>query len=639
MNSAYDHEALPDALMEGPCSRAMRRPRCGWRRTLPGLLAAFATVAAIAGSTAPAATFEVGQKQFLLDGKPFQIRSGEIHYSRVPAAEWRNRIRMAKAMGLNTICTYVFWNYHETKRGEFDFDGEKDVAQFIRICGEEGMKAIVRPGPYVCAEWDLGGIPAWILAEKGVKLRTTDARYLNPAKEWLKRMAAMIEPLSVSRGGPVIMVQLENEYANFASDRAYLQELESALRSGGYSGTLFTCDTAVAAALERGSLPGMLKAANFGNDAGDAFRQLEAVAPEQPLFTAEFWVGWFDQWQRPHHRVNLREKAEGLAWMMKRGASFNLYMFHGGSTRGMWTGANWDGRYRPTTCGYDYDAPLDESGRPTAKYEAFRHIIGKYLKDETLPEVPATVAAGSIGTVELKERADLSAGAVFTQGGDDLPSMEDAGLGNGFILYRAGVQGPFEATFDLGKVKDRVAVLVDGSLAGTGGRSTEGQGIPVTAGEGIHRIDFLVENMGRVNFGDMDGERKGLESLPDFASAKAEYLGHCLIPADRPPAAEYREIAEGEGGFNGIPLLRGKFRCDSPADTWLDMRGFGRGAVWLNGRNLGRYWSAGPSQTIFIPAAWLAEDGDNELVVIELENPSCPLRIPTVGRQIWAGRQ
>ncbi|MCW1914754.1 beta-galactosidase [Luteolibacter sp. GHJ8] len=607
----------------------------------PAWLASSCVASMFFGAIAPveAGSFEVGQKQFLLDGKPFQIRSGEIHYSRVPAAEWRNRIRMAKAMGLNTICTYVFWNYHEAKPGEFHFSGEKDVAQFIRICGEEGMKAIVRPGPYVCAEWDLGGIPAWILAEKGVKLRSTDARYLAPAKEWLKRMAVMIEPLSISKGGPVIMVQLENEYANFAADQAYLQELQSALRGGGYSGMLFTCDMAMSEALEKGGMQGMVKAVNFGRDAGDAFRQLEKVAPDQPLFTAEFWVGWFDQWQRPHHRVNLQEKSEALAWMMERKASFNLYMFHGGTTRGMWTGANLEGsRYRPTTCGYDYDAPLDESGRPTEKYHAFRQIIAKHLKDETLPEVPASVPAGGIGAIEFKQRGDLFAALAPEAAESPLPSMEDAGLANGFILYRAAMSGPFETSLDLSLVKDRVSVLMDGSLLGTGGRSAEGQPIAIKAGEGAHRIDFLVENMGRANFGVMDGERKGLESLPEIAGAKPDYLGHRVIPADRPPEVDYRVIAESEAAPSGISLLKGGFRCDTPVDTWLDMRGFGRGVVWLNGRNLGRYWSAGPSNTIFVPAAWLSKDGENEVVLLELELPSPQLRIPTVGHQIWAGR-
>jgi beta-galactosidase len=585
--------------------------------------------------TAAAGEFKVEDKRFLLDGNPFQIRSGEIHYSRVPAADWRNRIQMAKAMGLNTICTYVFWNYHETAKGQFDFSGEKDVAQFIRICGEEGMKVIVRPGPYVCAEWDLGGIPAWILAERGVKLRTTDARYLGPAKEWVRRIAAMVEPLSVGKGGPVIMVQVENEYGSFAnSDREYLRELEKSLRSGGFTGILFTCDGAVPGSLAKGGIRRMTKAVNFGRDASSAFKELARVNPEQPPFTAEFWVGWFDQWQRPHNRGNLREKSADLAWMMEHGASFNLYMFHGGSTRGMWNGANWDGRYRPTTCGYDYDAPLDESGRPTPKYHAFREIIARKLKDGEVPEVPALQKPGRIGTILLEERASLPEGIASEDCGNTLPSMEDAGQGTGFILYSANVTGPVEGTLDLASAKDRVYVSLNGALAGIGGRSTEAGGVAVSIPPGEHRIEFLVENMGRLNYGEMDGERKGLEKLPELAGAKFTDVRFGLIPSDRPPVGKYSK-KDDVPRPSGIVLLRGKFECESPADTWLDMRGFGRGVVWLNGRNLGRYWSAGPSQTIFVPSAWIKSEGENEFIVMELEESSCPPRVPTIDRQIW----
>ncbi|QJE95721.1 glycoside hydrolase family 35 protein [Luteolibacter luteus] len=589
----------------------------------------------LASNVVSAGEFEVSGDKFVLDGKPFQIRSGEIHYSRVPASEWRSRIQMARAMGLNTICTYVFWNYHETKKGEFDFSGEKDVAQFIRICGEEGMKAIVRPGPYVCAEWDLGGIPAWILAERGVKLRTTDPRYLEPAKAWMKKMGAMIEPFTAAKGGPVIMVQLENEYGNtIKNDRQYLLDLQTAIRGGGYTGMLFTCDSAFPEALTKGSIPGLVKAVNFGDRAENAFRQLETANPGQPSFTAEFWVGWFDQWQRGHMRGDTRQKSAELAWMMEKGASFNLYMFHGGSTRGMWAGANFESRYYPTTCGYDYDAPLDESGRPTAKYNAFRQIIGNRLKDEKLPELPVMKPAGSVGSIQLDEVADLSSAITTTKCEDALPSMEEAGLGNGFILYRGNVEGPVETTLDLGKVKDRVYVMVDGGLIGIGGRSTQTGGVPMKIDAGNHQIDFLVENMGRVNYGSMDEERKGLEAMPDLGGATFSNVSYGLVPATSPPAANFTKSGE-ETPPKGITLRKGKFKLDTPVDTWLDMSGFGRGVVWLNGRNLGRYWSAGPSQTIFIPAAWQRTGEENELIVLELETSASPDLVRTSSHQIW----
>lgn len=583
----------------------------------------------------PAADFKVEGNSFVLDGKPFQIRSGEIHYPRVPRAEWRSRIRMAKAMGLNTVCTYVFWNLHETKRGEFDFAGEKDVSEFVKVCGEEGMKAIVRPGPYVCAEWDLGGLPAWMLAEPGVQLRSTDPRFLDPAKAWMKRMGEMLQPLSVAKGGPVLMVQLENEYGNFGKDAGYLKEMETAFRSGGYTGTLFTADGASAGALRNGGLPGMLKAANFGGGAESAFRKLKDVAPEQPAFTAEFWVGWFDQWEKPHHFIDSQEKMADFEFLMRTGASFNLYMFHGGSTRGLWTGANWADRYRPTTDCYDYAAPLDESGRPTEKYDAMRWTIQRALKNEKLPEVPKLPAPASIGEIRLTEYCRLLDALPKGETSATLRTMEELGQSTGFLLYRTTVEGPLEGELALGQVKDRVHVFLDGAVLGLSGRSTRNPAVPVKLPAGSHKLDLLMENMGRINYGKfMNDERKGLAGPITLGGKDLGPFEHIGLPMQEPPTGTYQAIKDGT-----IPgkatLLRGHFKIGHSCDTWLDMRGFGRGIVWLNGRNLGRYWKAGPSQGVFLPGCWMKTEDGNEIVVLEIEAEACPAKVPTSAKAIW----
>lgn len=490
----------------------------------------------------PAAEFKVEGNAFVLEGQSFQIRSGEMHYSRVPRGEWRNRIRMAKAMGLNTVSTYVFWNYHETKRGEFDFTGEKDVAEFVKLIGEEGMKAIVRPGPYVCAEWDLGGLPAWLLAEPGMNLRSTDPRFLEPAKAWMKRMGEMLQPLSVAKGGPVLMVQLENEYGNFGKDAAYLTELERALRSGGYTGLIFTADGASPGTLRNGGLPDVLKAANFGGNAESAFRALKEVSPSQPAFTAEFWVGWFDQWERPHHFIGSQEKMKDFEFLMRTGASFNLYMFHGGSTRGLWSGANREDGYRPTTDCYDYSAPLDEAGRPTEKYEVMRWTIQRSLKEEKLPEVPKTPAPASIGSLEFKERLSLPDALPKAMETGAPKTMESLGQSTGFLLYRTEVEGPLDGELALGQVKDRVHVMLDGAVLGISGRSTKTGAVSVKIPEGTHKLDLLVENMGRINYGSfMHGERKGLEGPLKLGEKELGPFEHVCLPMQEVPSGKWRE--------------------------------------------------------------------------------------------------
>jgi len=604
--------------------------------TLAGILrVSIGGHAAVIASVALAG-FSATPDAFLLDDQKLPIRSGEIHYCRVPRTDWASRIAMARALGLNTVSTYVFWNLHERLPGEFDFGQHQDIVGFLSACKEAGMHAIVRPGPYVCAEWDLGGLPGWLLAEPSVKLRSTDPRFLEPAKRWMRKVGELIAPLSAEQGGPILMVQLENEFGAYGANAEYLRAIEGALREGGYGGKVFTCDGASVQALRNGGLEGIMRAVNFGRDAPRAFATLEQVAPGQPRFTAEHWIGWFDQWGKPHQVVATRTKAADLEWMMKNGVSFNMYMFHGGTTRGFWTGANWEGWHRPTTTSYDYAAPLDESGRPTPKYHAFRSIITNYLPKGSVPDVPDFKPPGTIGRLVLTEQRALLASVPSGEVMESPVTMERLGQTSGFVVYRTTINGPVEAPLVLGDVKDRAYVIVGGSPVGIAGRSVERNAVELSLGPGSHRLDILVENMGRINYGTvMNDERKGLAAPARLGDREISRFEHISLPLDTPPADGFAGIPE-DGKIAACPvLLRGRFRAQ-PVDTWLDLRKFGRGAVWLNGIHLGRFWSIGPQQTLFVPAVWLREDEDNEIVVLELEKQGCPLTVPTVDEAIWS---
>jgi beta-galactosidase len=357
--------------------------------------------------------------------------------------------------------------------------------------------------------------------------------------------------------------------------------------------------------------------------------------PGEPDFCAEFWVGWFDAWDRPRGFPPAHMMTRDLAWMMKNGASFSLYMFHGGSTRGLWSGANRDKTYLPTTDCYDYQAPLDESGRPTLKYQQIRDIIQNELSGVSLPAIPRLPAPGSIGEIQLTEQCRLLDALPEGKTSDTLQTMEDLGQITGFLLYRTSVDGPLEGELALGDVKDRVHVILDGQVIGISGRSTKGAAISVKLSTGTHKLDLLVENMGRVNYGkQMNQERKGLDKPIMLAGKELGPFEHVGLPLQAPPGGSYQEIKEG-ANRSGITLYRGTVKSATPRDTWLDMRGFGRGIVWFNGRNLGRYWKKGPPQSVFLPACWMEREKENELVILELEAETCPKKVPTSAEAIW----
>ncbi|HSU67635.1 MAG TPA: beta-galactosidase family protein, partial [Tepidisphaeraceae bacterium] len=310
-------------------------------------------------------SFGVTGDQFLLDGKPFQILSGSMHYPRVPRPYWRDRMRKARAMGLNTLCVYVFWNAHEQRPGEFDFSGNLDIKAYIQTAQEEGLWVILRPGPYVCAEWEFGGLPWWLLKDPNMRVRTAYPGFVEAAGKYLHRLGEELAPLQITRGGPIVLCQVENEYGSFGSDHAYMQAIRKMIIDNGFDVTLYTSDGP--GLLEKGTLPGLVATINFGagEDAAAQFSRLAQFRKNGPRMCGEYWDGWFDHWGETHHQVPTKTVTQGLEWMLSRGISVNLYMFHGGTTFGFMPGANQSKQYQPDITSYDYDAPLNEAGRPT----------------------------------------------------------------------------------------------------------------------------------------------------------------------------------------------------------------------------------------------------------------------------------
>jgi beta-galactosidase len=565
-----------------------------------------------------------GDSAFLLDGKPFQIISGEMHYARIPRAYWRDRLRKARAMGLNTVSTYVFWNYHELTPGHYDFSGERDVAAFVRAAQEEGLHVILRPGPYVCAEWDLGGYPAWLLADSAIVLRSTDPKFTRPAERWLDRLGKELAPLLATRGGPIIAVQVENEYGSFDDDKSYLRWQLAALRHAGFGDALlYTADGDVQ--LPRGTLPELPAVVNFGpGEADSAFARLHAFRPHEPLMSGEYWAGWFDQWGRPHHATNAEEQTRELDWMLSRGYSVNMYMFHGGTSFGFMNGANGSPSahdYWPQTSSYDYDAALDESGRPAPKYFAFRDVIARHRAGDPLPPVPESPAPIDLPAFSLDEIAPLA-----TALGDGVKvgrpeSMEKLGQAYGYILYRTRIAhgSGTEEELRVDEVRDYARVYVNDSLVGILDRRLGQDRLSIRIPTGGATLDILVENMGRINFTKaLRDERKGITHAVTLDGRQLRGWTVFPLPMTSFRRVQFRRAAP--GAVHGPAFYRGVFTVKRPGDTFLDMRGWGKGTVWVNGHQLGRFWRIGPQQTLYLPGPWL-KSGSNEVIVFDLDTP------------------
>ena len=569
-------------------------------------------------------TFSIGDKTFLLDGKPFLIKAAEMHYTRIPAEYWEHRIQMCKALGMNTICIYAFWNIHEQKEGEFDFKGQNDIAAFCRLAQKHGMYIMLRPGPYVCSEWEMGGLPWWLLKKKDIKLRTNDVYFLERTKLFMNEIGKELADLQVSRGGNIIMVQVENEYGAYATDKEYIANIRDIVKGAGFTDVpLFQCDWS--STFQRNGLDDLVWTINFGTGANiDAqFKKLQEARPNAPLMCSEFWSGWFDHWGRKHETRDAETMVSGIKDMLDRHISFSLYMTHGGTTFGHWGGAN-SPAYSAMCSSYDYDAPISEAGWATPKYYKLREMMMQYADSaQVIPDVPAAYPVIEIPEFELKEVAPLFDNLPEPKLSEDIKPMEQFDQGWGTILYRTSLPEVKEGTTLLiDEVHDWAQVYADGKLLGRLDRRRGQNSLVLPSLQKGTRLDILVEAMGRVNFDVAIHDRKGItnkvELLTETDKKELKNWEVYSFPVDY-DFAESKKYAEGEK-LDAPAYYRATFELDRVGDVFLDMQTWGKGMVWVNGKAMGRFWKIGPQQTLFMPGCWLKK-GKNEIIVLDLLGP------------------
>jgi beta-galactosidase len=459
-------------------------------------------------------SFTLSKSEFLLDGKPFQMISGEMHPARIPVEYWRHRIRMAKAMGCNTIAAYIFWNYHESDSGIFDFQtGNHNLAQFIHIVQEEGMWLILRPGPYVCAEWDFGGLPSYLLSIPDIKVRCMDSRYTKAVERYLQKLALQVKTLQITRGGPILMVQIENEYGSYGNDRIYMQWLKDVWKKNGIEVPFYTSDGATPHMLEAGSLPDAAIGLDPGTNASE-FSAATKANPDVPSFCSELYPGWLTHWGEKWQRPDTTNLLKDVRWLMDNKKSFNFYVIHGGTNFGYWAGANAFSptQYQPDVTSYDYDAPINEMGQATPKFYALRNLLTQYLpKNQELPSVPAPMPV-----IEIPEINFTASASVWENLPNEIRSpqpkpMEMFGQKAGFILYRTSLIGHKKGKLRITELHDYATIFVDGKFIGKLDRSKAENTIELPPSNSQNPLlEILVEGMGRINFAEYMIDRKGI---------------------------------------------------------------------------------------------------------------------------------
>lgn len=583
-------------------------------------------------------TFTVGDKTFLLNGKPFVVKAAELHYPRIPRPYWEHRIKMCKALGMNTVCLYVFWNIHEQQEGKFDFTGNNDVAEFCRLAQRNGLYVIVRPGPYVCAEWEMGGLPWWLLKKKDIRLREPDPYFMERVKLFERKVGEQLASLTIQNGGPIIMVQVENEYGSYGENKAYVSAIRDIVRQSGFDKvTLFQCDWA--SNFEKNGLDDLVWTMNFGTgaDIDQQFRRLGELRPNAPQMCSEFWSGWFDKWGARHETRPAKAMVEGIDEMLSKGISFSLYMTHGGTSFGHWAGANSPG-FAPDVTSYDYDAPINEYGQATPKYWELRRTMEKYNDGGKLPAPPkAPMPVITIPKFVLTEYAPLGNGMGSSVQSRYIRSFEDMDMGWGIADYSTALPKiPVGSMLTLNEPHDFAQVFVNGKYIGKIDRVKNEKTLMLPPVEKGAELCIRIEAMGRINFGRAIKDYKGITKE---VTISAEMDGHeaswnlknwTIVPIPDNYETAVKALSVGTETskrtrqhaklLTKAGYYRGHFTLRKPGDTFLNMEAFGKGQVYVNGYAIGRFWNIGPQQTLYLPGCWLKQ-GRNEVIVLDVVGP------------------
>lgn len=552
-----------------------------------------------------------------MNGKPYQIRSGEIDFQRIPVIYWKQRLKMAKAMGLNTVATYVFWNEVEPYKEVWNFKGANNLQRFIRTAGRVGLNVILRPGPYVCGERDFGGLPAWLLRDTTLKVRCMNPYYMQNVGQYVAKLSAKVRDLQNTRGGPIILWQIENEYGSYGNDHEYMQRLVTLWHKHGINVPFFTADGAGKKNIEGGSLPGLA----IGLDPGvneKQYKSVEKWRPGVPVFCSEYYPGWFTPWRGKWASVGVSAVAKQIKWFMAHDKSFNLYMFNGGTNFGFTAGANYNGTYVPDVTSYDYDAPLNEMGQTTPKYYAIRKIIQNNLPPGAfLPKVPKSPTVITIPDIHFSQSISLL---------NDLPkpiysvqtkSMEEMGQNYGYILYETKLHASAHGLLKVIKLHDFATVFLGGKFMGTLDRSRHRDTLRISlVASSNPTLDILVEAMGRINFGNRIIDRKGITSRVMLNNTALKNWKIYRLPMDSDYLKKLRFTKHKQGQYYGT-FFKATFRLSKIGETYFDMSKWKKGVLWVNGHNLGRYWNVGPQTRLYCPASWLKK-GWNTLIVFDM---------------------
>ena len=605
------------------------------------LAASMALSPSVMSAASKPGDFSVGKGTFLLNGKPFIVKAAEVHYPRIPQQYWDHRIKMCKALGMNTLCLYVFWNIHEQQEGQFDFSGNNDVAAFCRLAQKNGMYVIVRPGPYVCAEWEMGGLPWWLLKKKDIRLREQDPYFMQRVKIFEEKVAEQLAPLTIQNGGPIIMVQVENEYGSYGEDKAYVGEIRDVLKANWYKKNakgeevgpaLFQCDWS--SNFTKNGLDDLVWTMNFGTGANidNQFRRLGELRPDAPKMCSEFWSGWFDKWGARHETRPAKDMVEGMDEMLSKGISFSLYMTHGGTSFGHWAGANSPG-FAPDVTSYDYDAPINEWGLATPKFYELRTMMAKYNDGKKLPAVPkAPMGIISVPKFQLTEFAPLLLGIErIEKDGGRLKTFEEMDMGWGSMVYTCKLPEIPTASTLSADIHDFGQVFINGKYIGKVDRVKNEKSLTIPAVKNGDELTILVEGMGRINFGRAIKDFKGIvgdvtistEYGNNEYAIKPKAWTNMIIPDGYQTAVEALQSAK-EGrqtqALAKAGYYRGYFNLTKVGDTFLDFETWGKGQVYVNGHAMGRIWSIGPQQTLYVPGCWLKK-GKNEVIVLDVVGP------------------